>query len=191
MRYLLLGITLVALPSLSFAAGTDQRTPLERGFDGALHVCENWILDPQQWVENPKNLIEQAGLGAEMGMVDDVPDIALPPPSWRQNTIYWRINSTLTGGYILVTSTTLPICHITGGARKDDLYPVVKSVLTSADFQERWSKIDQRREGDMTSITYRSVSDPNFTLTVSHPSESGGSLDRVQVLASAQYAVPN
>ncbi|MBH0112931.1 hypothetical protein I5E68_08205 [Novosphingobium sp. YJ-S2-02] len=68
-----------------------------------------------------------------MGQVASVAEVNLPPEAWRAGNIYWRINSTLNAGYVLVVSHRMPICHLTGGGA-EDLQPVVVEVLASAEF---------------------------------------------------------
>lgn len=112
MRFLLLA----AISSAVYASPAHAASDLERGLDGALRGCEEWLLNPASWVEGTGPFVETVGLGQQMGLVDRVEEVNLPPKELRRANHYWRINSTLNAGYVLVVSDQLPMCHITGGA---------------------------------------------------------------------------
>jgi len=159
---------------------------LELGFDGALRGCENWVLDPATWADGLEPFASKLGLGDRAGWVSSVNDAALPPSEMRVANHYLRINSTPTAGFILVVSDRAPFCHITGGGGTD-LQPVVKSELASETFKGRWQEVKTQSRGDMVSTTFRSRIDPKLQMVVSHAIKVGSLLDRVQVIASAEY----
>jgi hypothetical protein len=63
MRYALSTIVFLA----AFAPPAQAERNLERGFDGALRGCEEWLLNPASWVEGPVPFIKAVGLGEQMG----------------------------------------------------------------------------------------------------------------------------
>ncbi|MFL6734347.1 MAG: hypothetical protein ACJ8EY_06595 [Sphingomicrobium sp.] len=126
------------------------------------------------------------GLGAQMGLVDSVDEVNLPPAQLRQGNHYWRINSTQGAGYVLVVSDRLPMCHITGGGNAD-LQPAVEAVLSSADFGKRWQQVKAASKGDMVSTQFRNREDPKLEVVISRAKDPGERLDRVQVIATATY----
>lgn len=121
-----------------------------------------------------------------MGLVAEVDEASLPPPTLRRGNYYWRINSTETAGYVLVVSDQMPMCHITGGGNVD-LQPVVETVLTSADFASRWEAVRQTERHDMETTTFRNRTDPSLSAVVNRAKRPGEKLDRVQVLVTATY----
>jgi hypothetical protein len=127
----------VVLVCATLASPAHAEPNLEKGFDGALRGCEEWLLNPASWAEGTGPFVEAVGLGSQMSIVDRVDEVNLPPAQLRRANHYWRINSTPNAGYILVVSDQLPMCHITGGGGVD-LQPSVESVLSSADFNQRW-----------------------------------------------------
>ena len=159
---------------------------MEQGLFGALRGCEEWILNPESWVDGTAPFLTAVGLGDAMGQVARVDEASLPPPSLRQGNIYWRINSTETAGYVLVVSDQAPMCHITGGGSVD-LQPVVEDVLKSADFDRRWETVQQSTQRDMKTTTFRNRIDPAFSIIVSRAKNPGSRLDRVQLLVSGTY----
>ncbi len=186
MRYLLSSV----LACTAFATPVHAEPNLERGFDGALRGCEEWLLNPASWAEGTGPFIKAVGLGEQMGLVEKVEEVNLPPMQLRRANHYWRINSTSTAGYVLVVSDQLPMCHITGGGGTD-LQPSVQSVLSSPEFKSRWQAEKSAMTGDMTTSVFRNRQEPALSITVSHAKESGGRLDRVQVLATAIYQIGN
>jgi hypothetical protein len=180
-----LGI-LSALTALALSTPAFAQSELEKGFSGALRGCEKWILDPASWARGSGPFVAAVGLGNTMGLVDHVEEVNLPPPQFRRANHYWRINSTLGAGYVLVVSDQLPMCHITGGG-DTALQPLVEAVLASSDFAARWEKTGESGKGDMTSTKYRSREDAKLTMVVSRARQAHGRLDRVQVLATAVY----
>ncbi|HUD27342.1 MAG TPA: hypothetical protein VMQ93_00610 [Novosphingobium sp.] len=182
-------LPLLAAPVLALstpAAAPTAPDALERGFTGALKACEEWVLDPASWALGPEAFAARVGLGEAMGQVASVNEAALPPPPLRRANRYWRINSTPDAGYILVVSEDLPMCHITGGGRAD-LQPVVTRVLASAQFAARWEAGRVATRSGLTSTTFRSRTDPGFSMVVSHATLPGGRSDRVQLQATAIY----
>lgn len=159
---------------------------MEQGLSGALRGCEEWILNPETWVDGPAPFLAAVGLGDAMGQVARVDEASLPPPSLRQGNIYWRINSTETAGYVLVVSDQAPMCHITGGGGVD-LQPAVEDVLKSADFDRRWENVQQSTQRDMKTTTFRNRIDPALSIIISRAKSPGSRLDRVQVLVSGTY----
>lgn len=184
-RFAALAATLVLVLATPAVAQTELQADLERGFAGALRGCALWVLEPKSWSEGTARFIEQVGLGNRMGLVEGVPDVALPPPPLRGGNLFWRINSTQTAGYILVVSFQQPMCHITGGGDVD-LQPLVERVLASPDFAAAWEKVADASPGDMASTVYRNREEPRFTIQISRAPKPGERLDRVQVLATAQ-----
>lgn len=180
--------SLVFLSAALTASAPSQA--LEQGLAGAFRGCEEWVLNPASWVDGPAKYLEAVGLGETMGPVSSVPDAALPPPAMRMANHYWRINSTPDAGYFLVVSDILPICHITGGGTSD-LKPAVEAVITGADFATRWEKIDQTAREDMISTHFRHRTFRNLTMVVSRAKDAGQRQDRVQVLATASFALSN
>lgn len=182
MRFLLpafLACTAIALPALA-------KPNLERGFDGALRGCEEWLLNPASWTNGTGPFIKTVGLGDQMGLVEKVEEANLPPKQLRRGNIYWRINSSPTDGYVLVVSDQLPMCHITGGGGTD-LQPSIQSVISSPDFDRRWQAEKPVTNEDMQTTTFRNRQDPSLSMMISRAKMPGQRLDRVQVLATAIY----
>ena len=182
MRYLYPAILVFA----AVASPAVAEPNLEKGFDGALRGCEEWLLNPASWAEGTGPFVRAVGLGSQMGLVDRVEDVNLPPATLRRANHYWRINSTPNAGYVLVVSDQLPMCHITGGGGVD-LQPSIKSVLSSPDFNRRWQSEKSAGKGPMTTTVFRNRQDPSLSITISRADKSGERLDRVQVLATAIY----
>jgi hypothetical protein len=187
MRFLLL----FAMAVFAFATPACAQPDLEKGFDGALRGCEEWVLNPDSWAKGPASFIAAVGLGDRMGLVERVEEASLPPKQFRVGNHYWRINSTTGAGYILVVSDQIPMCHITGGGDAD-LQPAVNSVLGSSSFAGRWELVKEERpkgdtNGEMASSVFRSRKDPAFSIVISRGKEPDQRLDRVQVLATAVY----
>lgn len=182
MRYLL-----PVLSSLVACATPASAEPkLERGFDGSLRGCEEWLLNPASWANGTDSFVKAVGLGEQMALVEKVEEVNLPAEPMRRANHYWRINSTPIAGYILVVSDQMPMCHITGGGGTD-LQPSVESVLSSSDFNARWERRTGSSKGRLNSTVFRSRKDPALTITISRAKLPGQSLNRVQVLATASY----
>lgn len=179
------GVTAAILAVSAPAVGQSE---LELGFDGALRGCENWVLEPASWADGLGPFASNLGLGDKAGWVKSVDEAALPPPQMRVANHYLRINSTPNAGFILVVSDRAPFCHITGGGGVD-LQPIIESTLASDTFKDRWEELKTQSRGDMVSTSFRSRTDPNFEMVISRARKAGDRLDRVQVLASAQYDV--
>ena len=96
MRYVITAATALALSVPAHAQST-----LERGFAGALRGCEEWVLNPASWTEGTGPFVKAVGLGEQMGLVETVEEVNLPPEQLRRANHYWRINSTPGAGYIL------------------------------------------------------------------------------------------
>lgn len=176
--------------ALAFAAPVLAQSDVERGFAGAVRGCEEWILNPASWVDGVGPFIAAVGLGHEMGLVDNVPEISLPPSEFQSGNQYWRINSTAGAGYVLVVSDQLPMCHITGGG-DTDLQPAIEAVLASEGFGTRWLRVSSGMNSDMMTTVFQHREAPSLSITISHASQPGQRLDRVQVLATATYAMSN
>ena len=174
----------------AFAPPAQAEPSLERGFDGALRGCEEWLLNPASWANGPGPFVEAVGLGNQMGLVERVEEINLPPEQMRRAMHYWRINSTPTAGYVLVVSDQVPMCHITGGGGTD-LQPSVQSVLSSPAFNGRWQQLSTTSKADMTTTAFRNRLDPALSIVISRARQPGQRLDRVQVLATATYQLEN
>lgn len=183
-------VLLAAISSAVFASPAHAASDLERGLDGALRGCEEWLLNPASWVEGTGPFIEAVGLGQQMGLVDRVEEVNLPPKELRRANHYWRINSTLNAGYVLVVSDQLPMCHITGGGGVD-LQPTVETVLASMDFNRRWQSEKSESKKGLTTTVFRNREDPALSIIISRADKSGERLDRVQVLATATYQLSN
>lgn len=184
MRYILTAI----LTCTVFVLPAQAEPNLERGFDGALKGCEEWLLNPASWIDGTGPFIKAVGLGEQMGRVDKVEEVNLPPKPMRRANHYWRINSTSTAGYVLVVSDQLPMCHITGGGGTD-LQPSIQTVLLSANFNGRWEQLKTNSEGDLESTTFRNRQEPALSMIISRAKQAGQRLDRVQVIATATYQV--
>lgn len=169
-----------------FVAPAQAEPSLEQGFDGALRGCEEWLLNPASWVDGTGPFIKAVGLGEQMGLVESVDEVNLPPKQMRRANHYWRINSAPTAGYVLVVSDQLPMCHITGGGGTD-IQPSVQKVLSSANFTGRWEQLKAGSRGDIATTTFRNRRDPKLSIIVSRAKGAGKRLDRVQVLATAIY----
>jgi hypothetical protein len=186
MRYLLPALSALALLAQPARAEAD----LERGFDGAVRGCEEWLLNPASWVDGLGPFVKAVGLGNQMGLVEKVEEANLPPKEMRRALHFWRINSTPTAGYTLVVSDRLPMCHITGGGGAD-LQPSVEGVLASPAFNKRWQQQKASSGSEITMTTFRNRVDPALSLVVSRAKLPGQRLDRVQVLATATYQIGN
>ena len=173
-----------------FACPAKAEPNLERGFDGALRGCEEWLLNPASWADGAGPFVKAVGLGNQMGLVERVDEVNLPPKQLRRAMHYWRINSTPTAGYVLVVSDQLPMCHITGGGGTD-LQPSVESVLSSPTFKKRWEQQETSSKSDMATTTFRHRQDPALSIMVSRAKLPDQRLDRVQVLATAIYQTGN
>ena len=171
---------------LAVSAPAAAQSELELGFEGALRGCENWVLEPASWADGLGPFAAKLGLGNKAGWVESVDEAALPPPQMRVANQYLRINSTSNAGFILVVSDRAPFCHITGGGGVD-LQPIIESALASSTFEKRWEEVRSQSRGDMISTSFRSRTDPKFEMVISRARKAGDRLDRVQVLASAQY----
>jgi hypothetical protein len=169
---------------LTIAAPAHAQSELEDGFAGALRGCEEWVLNPVSWAEGTAPFIAAVGLGNKMGLVDTIDEAALPPQALRVANHYWRINSTMNAGYILVVSDKLPMCHITGGG-SSDLQPIVQAVLEGGSFKSRWEKVSEGSRQDMTTSVYKNRQEPSFSIVVSRATKQGGRQDRIQVLVTA------
>jgi hypothetical protein len=168
------------------APTTKDQAELQKGLEGALRGCEEWVLNPASWVDGPKPFLAKVGLGGKMGLVDRVDETNLPPPEFRVANHYWRINATLGAGFVLVVSDQLPMCHITGGG-DTDLQPVATSVLESEAFKARWKLVSEEVRDGMASSAYTSVKEPRFSITVSRAEKPGERLDRVQLLVTGAF----
>ena len=186
MRYILYAF----LASVAFASPAHAEPNLERGFDGALRGCEEWLLNPASWADGPAPFIKTVGLGEQMSLVERVEEVNLPPEQMRRANHYWRINSTQTAGYVLVVSDQLPMCHITGGGGTD-LQPSVQTVLSSPAFSARWEQLNTSSTDDMETTAFRNRLDPALSIMVSRANRAGQRLDRIQVLATATYQTGN
>jgi hypothetical protein len=186
MRYVLPAF--LALGVFAQPAGAEPN--LERGLDGALRGCEEWLLNPASWADGPGPFVKAVGLGNQMGLVERVEEVNLPPKQMRRAMHFWRINSTPTAGYVLVVSDQLPMCHITGGGGVD-LQPSVESVLSSPAFSRRWDQQKTSAKSDMITTTFRNRKDPALSIVISRAKLPAQRLDRVQVLATATYQTGN
>lgn len=182
MRYIVSAILALA----AFTSPAQAEPNLERGFDGALRGCEEWLLNPASWADGTGPFTKAVGLGEQMGLVERVEEVNLPPEQMRRGNHYWRINSTPTAGYVLVVSDQLPMCHITGGGATD-LQPSVQSVLSSPEFKGRWEQQTNSSKGDMAITAFRNRKDAALSIIISRAKKPGQRLDRVQVLATASY----
>lgn len=171
---------------LAASAPAAAQSELTVGFDGALRGCENWLLEPATWADGLGSFASKLGLGDKAGWVTSVNEAALPPPQMRVANHYLRINSTPNAGYILVVSDRAPFCHITGGGGVD-LQPIIESELASESFKGRWQEVKSQSRGDMVSTTFKSRADPKLQMVISRAAKARDRLDRVQVLASAQF----
>ena len=178
---LAIAASLIASPALA-------DTNLEKGFHGALRGCEEWVLNPASWAEGPGQFIETVGLGQQMGLVEQVDEVNLPPEQLRRGNLFWRINSTPNAGFVLVVSAELPMCHITGGGGVD-LQPSIEAVLASPDFRERWEAGETTARAGMATTVFRNREEPALSMTLSRAEDAGERLDRVQVLATAMYDI--
>lgn len=185
MRYIL-----SALASVAFAPPAQAEPNLERGFNGALRGCEEWLLNPASWADGTGPFIKAVGLGEQMSLVKRVEEVNLPPKQMRRANHYWRINSTQAAGYVLVVSDQLPMCHITGGGGTD-LQPSVQSVLSSPAFRARWDQLKTTSKNDMATTAFRNRLDPALSIIISRANRLGQRLNRVQVLATATYQTGN
>jgi hypothetical protein len=176
-------VVLLAMAAIASTPPAQAQSELEKGFDGALRGCEEWVLNPGSWAKGPAPFVAAVGLGDKMGLVERVEEVSLPPQQFRVGNHYWRINSTIGAGYILVVSDKLPMCHITGGG-DTDLQPIVKSVLSPSSFASRW---EGDTNGEMESSVFRNRKQPAFSIVISRARDPGQRLDRVQVLATAVY----
>lgn len=186
MRHILISLVV----SAAAAAPLHAQSNMERGFDGALRGCEEWVLNPASWAQGTGSFVETVGLGDQMGLVKRVEDVNLPPKALRKANHYWRINSSQSAGYILVVSDQLPMCHITGGGDVD-LQPVVERVLKSPEFANRWTRSDDTSHAGMVSTVFRNKQEPKFVVTISRADKPQQRLDRVQLLATAIYDMAN
>ena len=176
----------IAVAILTIAAPAAAQSEIELGFEGALRGCENWVLEPATWVDGLGSFASKLGLGDKAGWVESVNEAALPPPQMRVANHYLRINSTPNAGFILVVSDRAPFCHITGGGDVD-LQPVIERVIGSVAFKERWEVGKSQTRDDMVSTTFSSRTDSKFQMVISRAARAGERLDRVQILATAQY----
>lgn len=184
-----LAVSIAALAACS-APVANAQSALEQGFSGALRGCEDWILNPESWINGPAPFMSAVGLGDKMGLVAQVDEASLPPPPLRRGNRYWRINSTDAAGYVLVVSDQMPMCHITGGGNVD-LQPVVETVLTSAEFASSWETVERAERGNMATTSFRNRTDPSLSAVISRANGPGARLDRVQVLVTATYETQN
>lgn len=180
----------IFLAAFAVVMPAEAELNLERGFDGALRGCEEWLLNPASWADGVGPFVEAVGLGERMGLVNRVDEANLPPGNMRKGNRYWRINSTSTAGYILVVSDQLPMCHITGGGAAD-LQPTVESVLASPAFRKSRQQQADLGTGDLASTEFRHREDPALSIVITRATRPGERQDRVQVAATATYALTN
>lgn len=180
-----------AWPALAQDEPAGDAALLDSGLDGAFLACESWVLDPSSWTgaDGLAPLVELTGLGERIRPLPTVIDAAQPPLEFRQANHFFRIDATPASGYFLVVSDQLPVCHITGGG-EDDLQPVTERVLVSAPFQARWEAVEEIGDEQHASTLYHHRLVPEMEMVVSRDRTPGGRRDRVQVIATAQYAVP-
>ena len=171
---------------IAFTFSAHAQSSLEEGLAGAFRGCTEWVLRPASWAHGPKPFLHAMRLGNTVGLVETIAEESLPPPGLRAGNFYWRINSQLDAGYVLVVSDQIPMCHITGGGTAD-LQPAVETVLASSDFAKQWEPVSSEAEGEMISTRFRSREETKFTLIVSRAKEAGSRTDRVQLLATAMY----
>lgn len=176
----------VAHASIPVVGGSSLETQsiLEADFAGALRGCGEWVLNPASWSEGFAPFISTVGLGDKMGKVSSVAAEALPPPELRQANHYWRINSTVGAGFILIVSDRLPICHITGGGNLD-LQPAIEAVLSSDAFGRKWKRMADTPTDDMASTSFQSIEEPKFSMTISRAKQPKQRQDRVQLMVTA------
>jgi hypothetical protein len=175
---------------LLFASPANAQEAEQEGLRGAIRGCEEWVLNPASWADGPATFKSAVGLGNRMGLVAEIDPASLPPVELRRANHYWRINSTMTTGYILVVSDQLPMCHISGGGDVD-LQPVVEAVLSSSGFRKNWEQVSAADKDGLTSTLFRSRVDPLFSATVTRPNNPDARRDRVQVLITATYRTSN
>ena len=142
MRYCITALAAVA----AFPISAQAQTSLEKGLAGSLRGCEEWVLNPSSWTGGTGPFLKTVGLGDQMGLVDRVAEVNLPPEGLQKGNHFWRINSTSGAGYVLVVSDQLPICHITGGGNVD-LEPTVETVLASPEFAARSGLFHRNKPG--------------------------------------------
>ncbi|MBX3561111.1 MAG: hypothetical protein KF780_04790 [Sphingomonas sp.] len=180
-------VALFLIAALTSAAPALAQPDVERGFAGVLRGCEEWVLQPASWVDGAEPFIAAVGLGNEMSLVENVPEVSLPPTELRHGNHYWHVNSTEDAGYFLVVSDQLPMCHITGGGNTD-LQPAIEAILASETFGMRWRQIsDSTREGMITTV-FQHRENESFSIAISRARQPNQRLDRVQVLATATYS---
>ena len=182
MRNILISVAAAA----AFTAPVQAQSALENGFAGVLRGCEEWVLNPASWANGTAPFVKAVGLGDQMGLVDSVEEVNLPPKELRRANHYWRIKA----GYVLVVSDRLPMCHITGGGGRD-LQPIVEKVLALPEFESRWDPLQNKAIGDMVSTVYRHRQVPALSISISRATRPDQRLDRVQVLATAIYKSGN
>jgi hypothetical protein len=178
----------LAAMAIEFATSAKAEAPLEQGFAGALRGCEEWVLNPKSWARGVAPFVATVGLGDKMGLVERVDEASLPPPPLRVANHYWRINSTPNSGFVLVVSDQLPMCHITGGGAAD-LQPAIEAVLGASAFTSHWARVGDDTRGELRTTSYQSRQDPALSILVSRAKAPGQRTDRVQVLATATYAI--
>src|SRR3546814_777579 len=174
--------------AFALATPVHAQSDLEDGFAGALRGCEEWILDPASWAQGSGPFVAAVGLGDKMGLVNQIDEASLPPKELRRGNHYWRINSTEKAGYVLVVSDQLPMCHITGGGGTD-LQPAIEAVIASPNFVKHWEAGADLSKGEMASTQFRNREEPSLSIIISRAKSSGQRLDRVQVMATAIYAL--
>jgi hypothetical protein len=177
---------LFASVAATLVAPAHAETDLEKGLAGAIRGCEEWVLNPATWANGTGPFVKAVGLGDKMGLVDRVEEVNLPPTQLRRGNHYWRINSTLGAGYILVVSDQLPMCHITGGGNVD-LQPSVEAFIASPEFARRWKKVVDLSKSEMASTEFQNRQESALSIVISRAKRPGERLDRVQLLATATY----
>jgi hypothetical protein len=156
------------------------------GIRTAMRACEQWLLEPATWAGDSAGFVQKAGLaGSGMSRVVSVPDVALPPPSLRDDQRHWRV-PVGEGGVFVTTSQTRPFCHLAGGG-PFDMQPAIQTYLASAAFTKAWAPDQEQDRDGLRSSFYRYRADPRLTMGITRAVAAGGPTDRVQLLVTAQY----
>ncbi|UHD45886.1 hypothetical protein LUX29_01105 [Aureimonas altamirensis] len=159
---------------------------LQRGLEGALHGCEEWILKPSSWVEGLAPFLATVDLAGLIFETETLPAALLPPKEFRRGNRYFRIAAGEETGYALVVSSDIPMCHLTGGGALD-LQPAAEEAITTDSFRARWDEISAETADGIVTTFFRSRVEPKLTLVYSRASTPNARRDRAQIIATALY----
>jgi hypothetical protein len=154
----------------------------------SVEACAKWVLEPATWADGIDDFPTKAGLGSVLQQRGKIAEAVMPPPALRRSNHHWFASAGNDQGVFLTTSDVAPFCHIAGGGQSD-FQPVVESFLAEPAFLAKWRKLDSSTGDGMVSDRFVSKEDDAFEMIISRASKPAQRTDRVQFLATAQFAI--